>query len=138
MGNPPTLPIPACPYCGTPARLVERTFRVRRGHRVLPVETWIWQCAAPCAGDEPGRGPFRFTDPGLSAVHDGAIRAAWLARFGEPLPPSERGSRPSEARQHRFQLLLTDAEWAEIEARRGVESRAAYVRRVLFRDRHAR
>lgn len=137
MKPPPSLPNPGCPYCGAPATLVERTFRVRRGERVLPVATWIWQCPATCVDEETGVAPFRFSDPELVRVHDREVREAWRERFGEDLPPSERGRRTTARRRHRFQILLSDAEWSEIDRRRGTESRAAYVRRVLFGERRA-
>jgi glutaredoxin len=128
---------PVCPYCHRAASAVERVYRVRRGDRVLPVRTWIWQCPGTCVDEATGASPFRFSDPPLGLVHDDTVRCAWRERFGEELPPSERGRRPSAKRVRRFQMLLSDSEWAEIDRRRGSETRAAYVRRALFGERRA-
>jgi hypothetical protein len=123
---------PLCPYCGQPSRLDGRVTQVRRGDRVLSVSVKHWQCDLGCV-EEDGTTPFRFEDPALMRGNDEAIRAAWLARFGEQLPRAGRpGRKPKEARQVRVQVMLTASELAQIDKERGSSTRSEYMRRRVL------
>lgn len=130
--TPSDLPPPLCPYCQTPAHLVSQLFRVRRGQRVLPVDLWTWECASGCPDPDQGLPPFRFADPPLMRVCDELLRAAWQARYGEQLPPSERRARRNrEARDVRVPVLLTRSEMEALDAARGSSSRSDFLRRAI-------
>lgn len=130
--KPPDLIAPPCPYCQKTAVLVPQTFRVRRGDRVLPVNLWSWECPSGCPDPDQGVAPFRFSDPPLMRVCDELMRAAWLAHFGEPLPPSERrGRKTREARSVRVPVLLTPTEAEALDAARGERSRSDFLRQAI-------
>jgi hypothetical protein len=120
-----------CPFCSQPARHGTRISQVRRGNRVLSVEVEHWECAQGCL-DEDGASIFRFEDQDQLRRNDETIRAAWLARFGEAMPPARRpGRKPPEPRDVRVQVLLTASEAAAIDRARGGVPRSEYIRRRL-------
>jgi hypothetical protein len=124
---------PVCPYCGLPSRLFGRVTHVRRGDRVLPVSLAHWQCDHGCVEDD-GSTPFRFEDPPLLRANDEAVRAAWQAQFGEPLPVAGRpGRKPAEPRRVRVQVLLTPSEVEELDQKRGSTTRSEFIRHRTFR-----
>lgn len=119
---------PACPYCQEPAILSSRVTRYRRGQRELPVKTGYWECPSGCEGPD-GSMPFCFEDPQLLRANDEKTRAAWLDRFGEPMPPSRRpGRKPAERRSTRVQVRLTPSERLQLDRDRGDASRSAFLR----------
>ena len=127
----PDLQAVACAGCGALARLVPRVRRVHRGERVLAVEGWTWECPGECGDPFTGERPFRFSDASLQDWEHGRIGEAWLARFGEALPASERGRRPHPRRSVRVPLMLTPAEAARLDEIRGELTRSEYLRRSL-------
>lgn len=84
-------------------------------------------CADPFTGER----PFRFADQPLLDWEQEQIRDAWQARFGEPLPPSERGTRPTPLRNVRVPVMLTAAEAARLDEVRGDLTRSEDLRRTL-------
>jgi len=132
--KPEQLVAPACPYCSHPAVLVPRTFRVRRGDRVLPVDTLSWQCSTGCPDPFEGTSPYQFADAELMAWSDEEVSRAWESHFGEPLPPSRRGQRQGEPRNVRIPVLLTASEVSRLDAARGGMTRSDYLRRLLVSD----
>ena len=127
----PDVAAQSCPYCEVEARLVERTVRFRRGRRVLSVEVREWECPNACAGPD-GERPFRFQDPALMRHNEQVARAAWLQRYGEPMPARRLPGRKTTAhRRVRVPVLLTTEEVARLDRLRGSMSRSAYLRRAL-------
>ena len=124
------LPVPVCSECGRPTRLVPYTRSYRRGSRVLAVESGSWECAN-CADPFTGDRPFRFTDAALMHWTDDQAAELWRERFGEPMPPSERGKRVLPPRTERVPVLLTQAELERLDAKRGTLSRSEYLRRGI-------
>ena len=123
---------PTCPYCEKHARRTLREVRVRRGERVMPVQMDTWECPSGCAGPD-GEVPFQFIDRALALENDASARVAWLARFGEPLPPSRRpGRKPPEKRVVPLHVLLTPSEERELDRMRGGVSRSEFIRTRLF------
>ena len=121
-----------CPYCDKPAVRTLREVRVRRGDRVAPVEMDTWECPSGCAGPD-GEVPFQFIDRALALENDASARAAWLARFGEALPPSRRpGRKPPEKRVVPLHVLLTPSEERELDQMRGTISRSEFIRTRIF------
>ncbi len=57
---------------------------------MLPVDTWSWECTGGCADPGDGASPFQFADLPLMEWDGAHAAAVWLARFGEPMPPSAR------------------------------------------------
>jgi hypothetical protein len=128
-----TRPTPPCPLCDGPTASGRRATQIRRGARVVTVEVEHWTCTNGCL-DEDGVSPFRFEDASLLRTNSDGVRAAWLARFGEPLPPSGRpGRKPAERRDIRVQLLLTPTELAEVDRQRGSTPRSEFIRRRILR-----
>lgn len=128
--RPDHLPPPLCSGCGRAAELTPRTARFRRGDRILVVPTWSWSCST-CADPFTGETPFRFSDPPLLRWTDDRARALWSDRYGEPMPPSERGRHPEPHRTVRVPLMLTPAEVARLDELRGEASRSDFLRRAI-------
>lgn len=125
---------PVCPFCDVAAQPSERTTQVRRGDRVLSVVVKHWECTTGCL-DEDGASPFRFEDPPTMKANDETIRAAWLTRFGAPLPRAGRpGRKPEEPRDVRVQLMLTSSELAAIDKERGALSRSEFIRQRILKS----
>jgi hypothetical protein len=120
-----------CPFCNAAAQLVEHVTRYRRGDRVLAVDTWTWECVSGCAGPDGGEAPFRFSEPRLMKLTDERAAAAWLERFGEPMPPSRRGQRRGQRRTVRVPVMLTPAEAERLDRIRGDASRSEFLRGAL-------
>lgn len=124
---------PLCPWCGEPASEARATVRFRRGDRVLPVDTAQWQCSRGCAGPE-GETPYIFADLETMSRNDEAVKAAWLERFGEAMPPSGRSGRPTEEPQTaRLQVRLSRSDLQRLDSARGSLSRSEFVRRAVLR-----
>ena len=85
-----------------------------------------------------GMSPFRFEDPYLLRANDEAARAAWIERFGEPMPPAGRpGRKPREKRTVRVHILFTELEKRMIDRERSDCSRSEFLRaRALHRGSH--
>lgn len=128
--KPDLAPIP-CSGCGAPAHLVPRVRRIHRGDRVLAVDGWTWECPSDCPDPFTGDRPFRFSDLPLLDWEQKHISEVWQDRFGEPLPASERGRRPSPRRSMRVPVMLTPAELARLDEVRGTLTRSEYLRRAL-------
>jgi hypothetical protein len=123
---------PTCPYCGKKTRTGTHTATFRRGARVLAVEVRHRECPDTHPGPD-GEVPFRFEDAVLLKANDEAARAAWQAKFGEPMPPATRpGRKPREPRTVRLTVLLTESEAERIDAERGDVPRADFVRQRVF------
>ncbi len=121
-----------CPYCETPAKLMEREYRIRRGERVLPVLLPTWECQSGCR-NEAGIAPFRFANMTLAPRHAERTEVAWLAAFGEPLPAAKPpGRKPREKRTVDVHLLLTPSEAAWLDLMRAERSRAEFIRGKLL------
>ncbi len=115
---------------GHAARLVSKTSRISRGGRHHTVQVWRWSCDG-CADPMTGAQPFLFADVPLMELNHQIIAAAWLERYGEPLPRIRRG-RPTDApRTIRVPLRLTEAEAARLDELRGEVSRSEWLRRGL-------
>ena len=120
-----------CANCGEVAVLRTGTTRYRRGTRVLPVETAYWECTASCDA-ETGEVPFTFEDAELMRANDAAARAAWLEKYGEPMPKAKRPGRRSDVpRPRRVPVMMSDEELALLDRLRGGLSRGAFIRKVL-------
>jgi hypothetical protein len=129
--NKPTLNPPPCANCSQPAFLVPRRGRLRRGERVLELDTWSWQCPGDCRAPDAASQPYRFANPALLAWEEDLGAAAWLDHFGEPLPASQRPRRPEEQRRVRVPLLLSEAEADLLDRLRGERPRADFLRSLL-------
>jgi hypothetical protein len=124
----------AAAACG--AVLCERPTQIRRGDRVADYVRGIWRCDA-CEGVD-GERPYEFVDAVLGRRNDGAARAAWVAKFGEELPPARPpGPKPEVPRTERLTVLLTPGELAEIDRARGAATRSDFVRAQLLPARGA-
>jgi hypothetical protein len=121
---------PECTECGQLARLVPYVRSYRRGGRVLAVESGTWECAG-CPDPLTGARPFRFADAPLLRWTDARAAELWSERFGEPLPPSERGKRSKPPRTERVPVMLTLAELARLDAKRGDLTRSDYLRKAI-------
>lgn len=131
MRTPSDLTPPECAGCGGAARLVPRLTRVRRRERVVAFESWTWECPGDCPDPFTGERPFRFADPPLLRWEDERAGEAWQERYGEPIPPSERGKHPGPHRTVRVPVMLTPAEAARLDAIRGDLSRSEFLRQNL-------
>ena len=60
-------------------------------------------------------------------------REAWSIRFGEPMPPSERGKHPGPHRTVRVPVMLTPKEAAQLDEVRGTWSRSEFLRQAIRR-----
>lgn len=90
----------------------------------------MWECA-DCADPFTGQQPFRFADVALMKWTDARAAELWQERFGEPLPPSERGRHPGPHRTMRIPVLLTPDEVARLDEVRGDLTRSEFFRRTL-------
>jgi hypothetical protein len=125
----PDLSAPPCSGCEQPAFLVPKLTRFRRGDRVLPVEGWIWQCPSGCTDPDDGTTPYQFSTFELMEWEEGQARQLWQERFGESMPPSQRGRRPEVQRTVRVPVLLTPSgSTAYAATDRGVSSSASSCR----------
>ena len=117
-----------CPYCGVPATLIDREFRVRRGDRVAPAPLPTWECRNGCT-NEAGTGPFRFATPALASLERARMQAAWREAFGEALPAvTPPGRKPAEKRTVPVHVLLTPTELKLLDRLRGPRSRSEFIR----------
>lgn len=82
-----------------------------------------------CVDPFTGATPHRFSDHALGPWIEAQADAAWRARFGEDLPPSERPT--TEPRQVRVPVLLTAREAALLDELRGELSRSEFLRREI-------
>jgi hypothetical protein len=105
--------------------------RFRRGERVLPFDGFVWQCPSGCADPDDGSTPYQFSNLELMAWEEAQAADAWRARFGEPMPPSQRVRRPEEQRTVRVPVLLTPAEAERLDALRGDRPRGEFLRQLL-------
>ena len=102
----------------------------RRGDRVLMVDTAMWECA-DCHDPFTGESPFQFADTPLMQWTDSRADELWRERFGEPLPPSERGKRKGPHRTQRIPVMLTLDELSRLDELRGDLTRSEFLRRAL-------
>ena len=102
----------------------------RRGDRVLMVDTGMWECS-DCHDPFTGERPFQFADTPLMRWTDSRADELWRERFGEPLPPSERGKRKGPHRTLRIPVMLTPDELARLDEVRGNLTRSEFLRRTL-------
>ncbi len=121
---------PTCTECETPVRLVPYLRHYRRAGQMLAVETGMWECAR-CADPLTGDRPFRFADANLLQWTDARAGALWRERFGEGMPPSERGKHPGPHRTERIPVMLTPEEVSRLDAVRGDLTRSEYFRRAI-------
>lgn len=128
----PALASPCCPLCQGTARLKARPVRIRRGERILPLESWTWECPNQCPDPEDGATPFRFVDPALMDWEEAQAAHAWLERFSEPIPASQRPRRAESQRRSRIPLLLTEEETALLDRLRQDRPRGEYLRHLLL------
>lgn len=133
----PNLSAPPCSGCEQPAVLVPKLTRFRRGDRVLPVDGWIWQCPSGCADPDDGTTAYQFSTFELMEWEEGQARQVWQERFGEPMPPSQRGRSPEVQRTVRVPVLLTPAEAERLDRLRGDRPRGEFLRQLL-QDPHRR
>jgi hypothetical protein len=123
-----------CPSCEAAAALVAYSHIVRRGDRSVSVTWHRYVCPGECRSERDG-GVFEFV---TAAVHDAnvnAAEAAWVEKFGEPIPAPGRPGRPPRAgtkSTERVPVLFTTDELDEIDRRRGDLSRSAYVRKAAL------
>ena len=127
----PTITPPLCSGCGQPAQLVSKVTRFRRGERVLPFDGFLWACPSSCVDPEDGSVPYQFSNFELMEWEEAQAREAWVERFGEPMPPSQRGRRPAEQRTVRVPVLLTPGEADRLDALRGDRPRGEFLRQLL-------
>jgi hypothetical protein len=113
--------------------MVPKLVRFRRRDRVLPVDSWTWQCPGDCPDPFTGERPFRFADAALMEWEEARAREAWPLRFGEAMPPSERGRHPGPHRTVRVPVMLTPAEAARLDEIRGSRTRSEFLRRAIRR-----
>lgn len=117
-----------CPFCGAAATLIDREFRVRRGDRVVAALLPSWECRNGCT-NEAGTAPFRFANQALAPLERARMEAAWLAAFGEALPPATApGRKPVERRSVPVHVLLTPTEVKLLDRLRGARSRSEFIR----------
>jgi hypothetical protein len=126
----PELPPPTCTECGQPTHLVPYTRHYRRGSRVIMVESGMWECLN-CPDPFTGERPFRFADAALMLWTDAQADPMWRERYGEPMPPSERGKHPGPYRTMRIPVMLTPDEVARLDEMRGNLTRSEYLRQNL-------
>lgn len=131
MSSKPDLIPSTCPGCGAEAHLVPKLVRFRRRDHILPVESWSWECPGSCPDPVTGERPLRFADQPLMEWEEAEARAAWPARFGEPMPPSERGKHPGPHRTVRVPVMLTPAEAARLDEIRGDKTRSDFLRQTI-------
>lgn len=129
--KPEHLAPPPCPFCNLNVQLKPTVVRHRRGDRILPIETWTWECISGCRDPEDPSAPFRFSDLPLMEWAEKEASQAWLTHFGEKMPPSSRPRLPRLQRTVRIPLLLTVEEAQKIDSQRGLLSRNEYIRRAL-------
>jgi hypothetical protein len=127
----PKIKPPLCSECSKAARLVPKVTRFRRGDRVLPFDGFVWQCTGDCADPLDGATPYRFSTLELMEWEEAHAAEAWLQRFGEPMPPSQRGRHPEEQRTVRVPVLLTPTEADRLDALRGGRPRGEFLRQLL-------
>lgn len=127
----PNLTSPLCSGCQRPAVLVHKLTRFRRGDHVLPFEGTIWQCSSDCADSDDGSTPYPFSTFELMAWEEVQAAEAWRERFGEPVPPSQRGRLPDEQRTVRVPVLLTPLEAKRLDELRGDRPRGELLRQLL-------
>jgi hypothetical protein len=111
--------------------LVSKVTRFRRGERVLPLDGFVWQCPSTCPDPAYGSTPYQFSTFELMEWEEIRAAEAWRERFGEPMPPSQRGRRPHEQRTVRVPVLLTPTEAERLDALRGERPRGEFLRQLL-------
>jgi hypothetical protein len=131
MSTKPELTTPLCPGCGAPALLVPKLIRFRRRDRILPLDSWSWQCPGECPDPFTGERPFRFADVALMEWEETQARETWVTRFGEPMPSSERGKHPEPHRTVRVPVMLTPTEAARLDEIRGSQTRSEFLRQAI-------
>lgn len=125
------LTIPTCNSPECTVTLVPRTCMGRRGDRTVTFEGHGWRCSR-CADPDTGLPGLDFLDGQLLMRNEAALAAAWMARYGEPLPPSGRpGRKPEQPRTERLAVMLTEDEVRRIDASRGERSRSEFVRDAI-------
>jgi hypothetical protein len=134
----PNLVPPRCSGCDSPAVLVPKLTRFRRGDRVLPFEGWTWQCPSGCADPDDGAVPYEFSTFELMEWEEAQAAQAWQERFGEPMPESQRARRPDERRTVRVPVLLTPAEAERLDKLRGDRPRGEFLRQLLTEPKRRR
>ena len=127
----PNLTPPTCSGCNKRASLVPRVARFRRGDRVLPIEGFVWQCPSRCLDPEDGSSPYQFSTFELMEWEESQAAKAWRERFGEAMPPSQRGRRPEDQRTVRVPVLLTRSEAERLDVLRGDRPRGEFLRQLL-------
>lgn len=118
--------------CEGPAKRVLTKRRFRRGDREVEVVREVWECVRADHPDVDGEPPpVRWTDHDLGEVNDDRIHAAWLAKYGEPLPPARKPGRKTPRRTEAVTVPLTPTELEELDRQAAGPPRAVYVRRAL-------
>ena len=120
-----------CAYCETEMEPVQHRVRLRRGDRDATASGEALRCATGCLGEADE--PFEVVTLKMAAANDDMLKKAWLKKYGEPVPARGRSGRPRRAvrRTEMLGVPLTPAELAEVDERRGAESRASFVRALL-------
>jgi len=91
-----------CSRCRGPATLMSHPLRVTRGERSLTVQVPHWECPT-CIGPDTGEAPFCWIDQQQMQEGEDLVDAAWLAHFGEPMPPRKKpSSKPGEPKGARL------------------------------------
>lgn len=122
---------PVCTDPGCPAVRMERVAQIRRGERVIEVTRAYWRCER-CQDPVEG-GPLEFVDPPLALENDATARAAWAARFGEPLPRRQPpGRKPEVEPRHRVTVVFTESELRQLDSVRGSRPRSEFIRRTVL------
>ncbi len=127
----PNFPAPRCAVCDSPAVLVPKLTRFRRGERVLPYEGFIWECATACPDPVDGLAPYQFSTMELMEWEEARAAEAWLERFGEPMPEPQRARKAEDRRTVRVPVLLTPAEAERLDELRGERARGEFLRQLL-------
>lgn len=127
----PNLTHPNCSGCSTPAALVPKVTRFRRGDRVLPVDGFVWQCPLGCVDPEDGSSPYQFSSFELMEWEEARAAEVWRERFGESMPASRRGRVPDEQRTVRVPVLLTPGEAERLDSLRGDRPRGEFLRQLI-------
>lgn len=106
------------------ATLEEAPLVVRRGSRSVTVNARYWRCA--CRRDPDTGEALEFVDDALGREAERRAAELWLATFEEIMPQNN----PAEV----VQLPLPPADLERLDARRGGQSREAFIAALVHRE----
>lgn len=121
----------ACDSCGGTGSERIRSLKISRGENSVVVDSRYWSCAYPAPeGAEPV--VVEWVDADQARAAELAAAAAWVEKYGEPMPAAKRpGRKPAEPKEEKVLLLLSAAELGRLDAACGDLSRNDFIRQAI-------